>query len=212
MAIVNCIFCSLADFRLIRYLNYTSTEAGQCVSHLKRHVETEHHIMSKLGSTQLWISATKVFLPSYLKHMCDECQRLEDPPCRRFIPVKVNPTRFHLFKVTNFIVRLMYLSLSLSWVSRGFCYGDSYVSDKFIIQILWTLDRNVQLSNRLSSDRLLTLWGAVTVKWTRTILTYGEGRWCMDHVSIHMFWAVLCFGDCTIASHMIIFYRTSSFV
>lgn len=45
-----------------------------------------YSIINKLGSSLLWISSTKDFLPAYLKHMCDD---YEKDVGRKLIPVKV---------------------------------------------------------------------------------------------------------------------------
>ena len=46
-------------------------------------------IINKLGTSRLWISTTKDFLPAYLKNTCDEFERNVG---RKLMPVKVRVT------------------------------------------------------------------------------------------------------------------------
>ena len=50
-----------------------------------------YSIINKLGSSLLWISSTKDFLPAYLKHMCDD---YEKDVGRKLIPVKQGPALY----------------------------------------------------------------------------------------------------------------------
>lgn len=52
----------------------------------RRDMSDQYSIMTKLGSSLLWITGTNYFLLSYLKHMCDNYEKNEG---KKLIPVKV---------------------------------------------------------------------------------------------------------------------------
>ncbi len=52
----------------------------------RRDMSEQYSIMTKLGSSLLWIAGANYFLPSYLKHMCDNYEKDEG---KKLIPVKV---------------------------------------------------------------------------------------------------------------------------